>query len=374
MAIATAQASFVVGSVYLKAQISRVEASSPQSFEPVVFAFAREASAAPLLLLLAWLKGRLRVMRAAGIRLFIYTYHFQPPFTTLPGAPLPARQDALLFFLLGVCLFASQLLYMLGIDLSGVVVATCIQPAIPVFTALLSISLRQEAANPRKLVGIALSVLGATAMVFGGVSAGGHGAGADDQRGSMLVGNVCLVFNTAAMAVYYVYAKQLVARYPPLLVAAWAYVVAAALMGVAAVMVVPLPRWPLPAPLLGPLAYWVVICSVLGYYVVAWGMQTLPASQVAAFQCLQPFLGTVLAASLLGEALSAWDGGALGVVAGLVLVCSERGDTDTAILVARARKLIRTQMRRVPSKGAFLLPSAIVPGAEQTPRTRTVPR
>ena len=263
---------------------------------------------------------------------------------------------------------------MLGIDLSGVVVATCIQPAIPVFTALLSISLRQEAANPRKLVGIALSVLGATAMVFGGVSAGGHGAGADDQRGSMLVGNVCLVFNTAAMAVYYVYAKQLVARYPPVLVAAWAYVVAAALMGVAAVMVVPLPRWPLPAPLLGPLAYWVVICSVLGYYVVAWGMQTLPASQVAAFQCLQPFLGTVLAASLLGEALSAWDGGALGVVAGLVLVCSERGDTDTAILVARARKLIRTQMRRVPSKGAFLLPSAIVPGAEQTPRTRTVPR
>ena len=77
MAIATAQASFVVGSVYLKAQISRVEASNPQSFEPVVFAFAREASAAPLLLLLAWLKGRLgvQVMSAAEISLHYISDH-----------------------------------------------------------------------------------------------------------------------------------------------------------------------------------------------------------------------------------------------------------------------------------------------------------
>ena len=31
----------------------------------------------------------------------------------------------------------SQLFYILGIDMSGVVVATCMQPAIPVFTAML---------------------------------------------------------------------------------------------------------------------------------------------------------------------------------------------------------------------------------------------
>jgi len=31
----------------------------------------------------------------------------------------------------------AQLFYILGIDMSGVVVATCMQPAIPVFTAML---------------------------------------------------------------------------------------------------------------------------------------------------------------------------------------------------------------------------------------------
>lgn len=56
-AIATTQAAFVVGSVYLKATISRLEADTPNAFRPVLFAFFREAVAAPILLFLAWIKG-----------------------------------------------------------------------------------------------------------------------------------------------------------------------------------------------------------------------------------------------------------------------------------------------------------------------------
>ena len=39
--------------------------------------------------------------------------------------------------------------------------------------------------------------------------------------------------------------------------------------------------------------------------------------QVAAFQCLQPLLGSVLAITLLGEEPSLWDLGAIGVIGGL---------------------------------------------------------
>lgn len=129
------------------------------------------------------------------------------------------------------------------------------------------------------------------------------------------------------------------------------------MMGLAALVSTPAAGWSLPTSLLGPLLYWVLVCSVAGYFVVAWAMQTLPASQVAAFQCLQPFLGTLLAACVLGEALNPWDGGALGVVAGLFLVCSERGDAETAALVARVRRVLRARMRTVPSR-TFLLPVA----------------
>ena len=59
-----------------------------------------------------------------------------------------------------------------------------------------------------------------------------------------------------------------------------------------------------------------IICSLVQSII-------LHDRQVAAFQCLQPFMGTVLAFLILGEQPSIWDLGAIGVVAGLVLVVRE---------------------------------------------------
>ncbi len=51
---------------------------------------------------------------------------------------LPAKRDLLRVAALGLCLYFNQLFYIIGIDLSGVVVATCMQPTIPVFTAMIA--------------------------------------------------------------------------------------------------------------------------------------------------------------------------------------------------------------------------------------------
>ena len=114
--------------------------------------------------------------------------------------------------------------------------------------------------------------------MVGGVS-GQHHTAAEGHR--MLLGNICLLSNTVAMAVYFITAKQLVMKYPPMCVAAWAYIVAAVCMGGAAVTFVDHQDWQMPRIMLGPLVYWVVVCSVIGYYVVTWATQYLPASQVA---------------------------------------------------------------------------------------------
>ena len=102
----------------------------------------------------------------------------------------------------------------------------------------------------------------------------------------MLLGNICLLSNTVAMAVYFITAKQLVMKYPPMCVAAWAYIVAAVCMGGAAFTFVDHQDWQMPQIMLGPLVYWVVVCSVIGYYVVTWASQYLPASQVA-YTCVR---------------------------------------------------------------------------------------
>ena len=91
---------------------------------------------------------------------------------------------------------------------------------------MLGIALKMEGGSPRKLAGIGLAVLGAVCMVGGGASSAAHGAGAD-AASHMLLGDLCLLVNTIAMAVYYVLSKQMVARYPAICVAAWAYLMGA---------------------------------------------------------------------------------------------------------------------------------------------------
>ena len=66
---------------------------------------------------------------------------------------------------LGLCLYFNQLFYIIGIDMSGVVVATCMQPTIPVFTAMIAVMLGLEAGSWQKAGGIVLAVGGSICMV-----------------------------------------------------------------------------------------------------------------------------------------------------------------------------------------------------------------
>lgn len=165
---------------------------------------------------------------------------------------------------------------------------------------------------------------------------GGENASANRQ---VYMGNLYLTINAMGMAAYYILAKKLVARYSPIQVAAWAYMVAASLMGCAALVFTSHSDWNFPHAMVLPLLYWIFVCSVGGYLVVTWAMKHLPASQVAAFQCLQPFLGTLLAFLVLHEQLSWWDLGAVGVVAGLLLVSLETKYEVNASLAASIRRV-----------------------------------
>lgn len=99
---------------------------------------------------------------------------------------------------------------------------------------------------------------------------------------NILIGNFLLFFNTIMVAIYYIYAKPILTNYPPMLVTAWAYVSAAFFMGITACLKNYNHRnnWILPANAIGPLLFWIFICSVIGYYVIFWSITILPSSQV----------------------------------------------------------------------------------------------
>lgn len=55
---------------------------------------------------------------------------------------------------------------------------------------------------------------------------------------------------------------------------------AATCMGVTAAAFTTPADWHFPHALVLPLIYWIIVCSVAGYYVVTWATRHLPASQV----------------------------------------------------------------------------------------------
>lgn len=184
--------------------------------------------------------------------------------------------------------------------------------------------------------------------MLGGVPASTSHQSAEVQAeatSNMYLGNCCLLLNTFAMACYYILAKKLVTKYSPIQVAAWAYVIAASMMGFSALLFTSHADWHFPHALVLPLLYWILICSVGGYFLVTWAMRQLPASQVAAFQCLQPFLGSLLAFLLLDEALSWWDCGAIGVVIGLLLVSLDRKDSQIGNVMTRLSRLLKSDRK-----------------------------
>lgn len=262
--LALTQTAFVLGAVYFKYSVNHED--QVHQINPVVFAFIREAIAGTVLCCLAYLSTR----------------------------SIPKKEDLSSLAFVGILMYFNQLFYILGVELSGVVVATCIQPAIPVFTAALAISLGKEEPSISKTIGILLASAGSICMVrksdlpstetnfqvAGGAEVGMQSAGVTSD---VMLGNILLLLNTVAMALYYIYAKPMMTQYPPMSVAAWAYVTAAFCMGCTALWYNRYYQhaWYLPQEAYGPLAYWIVICSVCGYTIIAWGMKHLPSTQVS---------------------------------------------------------------------------------------------
>lgn len=64
-ALAVTQAAFCCGSVYLKSSLQQAERSSGVVFHPIIYAFLREAIAAPIMIAIAWFTSGTTLMSAA---------------------------------------------------------------------------------------------------------------------------------------------------------------------------------------------------------------------------------------------------------------------------------------------------------------------
>jgi drug/metabolite transporter (DMT)-like permease len=201
---------------------------------------------------------------------------------------------------------ANQLLFLTGLAHTTATAAVVLGTSIPAFTVGVAVLLGRERATAGKLAGLAVALAGALVLTGGPalLAAGGREA---------LVGNVYILVNSLSYAIYLVISRDVLARVRPLTAMVFVFLFgalaidAAFLAGGALGLVggggpALLARLSRLTPAAWEaLAYIVLVPTVAAYLLNAVALRVVPASLVAIYIYVQPFVGAMIAAWLLGE-------------------------------------------------------------------------
>lgn len=315
---------------------------SGTGMSPMLFALIREASAAPLLLLLLacirgepcpWFgfaaesalvdapateeegrrDGGLLRMEAVERAAHRASWSEGGRSANSPRSRRRARCRKVLWrFLPGVFIFVDQFCSLTGNKLAGPTSAAAWQPSQIVFTICVSVCIGQEALTGRKVCGMVLVFAGAVCLVWlGGRSHGVSGGGSNPRAGQLF-----FLFNCLASSLEVVVWRSLLrhSRSPTahLAVMAESYLAAAVLMCTACVIVSSFPAavnflcpecdgnpWRLPPDAVWAIVYSVVFQTIVGYCAQAWALRYADSSLVALYSATQPIFATLLSCALL---------------------------------------------------------------------------
>jgi drug/metabolite transporter (DMT)-like permease len=193
--------------------------------------------------------------------------------------------------LLGVTL--NQYLFIKGLSLTTAINATLLGTTIPVFTLIISISLRHDRLSLRRFFGVLLAAAGVIYLV--------DPTRADFSAQTNL-GNLLIVTNCFAYGAYIAISKDLFKRYGALKVITWLFVIGSLLTLIPGIFSVEVTSLRAGGPVLWIiLIYIVLVPTVAAYYLNAWALTRVAPSTVATYIYLQPLIAFTLAPLLLGE-------------------------------------------------------------------------
>lgn len=227
-------------------------------------------------------------LRIAAAALIVNVLFREP--NALPLAPGDARRLAG-FAILGVAI--NQSLFLAGLAFTTAHVASILITTVPVFALGAAIVLGRERTTAAKVGGIALAAAGALVVV------GGEGFAGTMKS---LVGDLLIIGNSLAYALYLVLSKPAMAR-----ISARRFIVR--MFTVGALAMLPIAIWPMmhetwsAIPSRAWLSLGVVIIgpTIAAYLMNAWALKYADSSVVAAYTYLQPVVTVFLAAIFLHE-------------------------------------------------------------------------
>lgn len=250
---------------------------------------------------------------------------------SIPRVP---RADVGRFLGLGVLLAMNMGGNILALKSLSPITVSIFQPLLPVVAGIAAAILGIEELSPLKAFGILCATSGAVLVVLFGPS---HRHHAGPVEGANPAGGiVCLLINVFGGAMYIVFQKSVLKRYPPIATAATSFAAAGCIIFIVAVCTVGFDSW---AWRLGgsrkavlALLYAVFLTTALNYSLMAWANKNSTPTTVTSFMTLQPISAAVLSCIFLHEVLT-WGevGGAIAIVVGLVsFVLAKPVEADTS--------------------------------------------
>ncbi len=240
-------------------------------------------------------------------------------FFTLGRQSLPKRAlpKVAALGLLGIGV--GQVAQTFGVEGTSASVGTIVSATIPLFIVVFAAIRLGQRVSPVQAMGLLTAFAGITLVALGDM---GRGAVAS---GNTLSGVVWILVSSLAIAFYYVWSVELTSAHGTAIVAAWSTT-----FGFLALL--PWAGWEwtrtsahFTAIGVGAAAYLGVVVTVAGLYMWLGLLQVVPARVAAGVQYLQPIVGIVAAAILLGDRLGAgFVIGSLLVLTGLAITLSRR--------------------------------------------------
>ncbi len=194
--------------------------------------------------------------------------------------------------LLGITI--NMLLYLEGLKRSTAINSGLIMPMIPVFTFGIAILMRHERFHWTRGLGILIAVAATLALAYG------RGA---EFTAETRIGNLMMILNAFSYSLYLVFSRKLVAKYGPLVVIAWVFVLSLWTLPLLAGDVTWIPERAT-AQSWASLGYILVFPTVIAYFLNAYALARVTASTTAVFIFFQSLITVAAAVAFLGEALT----------------------------------------------------------------------
>ncbi|MFN7976755.1 MAG: DMT family transporter [Vicinamibacterales bacterium] len=229
-----------------------------------------------------------------------------------PGERRVARGDVGRVIFLGMIGGAIyQLIFVSGVTRTSVANSGLIFGLTPVAVSILSSVLGHEKLGVTRWLGAVVSIVGLYFVV-------GHGA---EVSSDTLVGDALVLVAMICWAIYSVVSRPLLGRYSPMMLTAWAAVIAAPPYVVAAMPSIVATDWTRVTWWGWALVLWSSLFCLVGAYVVWYtGVQKLGSTRTSAYSNLTPIFAMLVAWLWLGETVSVGQMvGALAIFAGVFL-------------------------------------------------------